>query len=213
MIFAACFSVAIVYNALGRQDGAHPAPFMQASRGEPAPRTVLQRPARVSAVEQDDAGRLITGTADDRERRQLVRLIQEELAWHDVYDGEADGTDGPATRAAIAQYQERYGLDPTGEASDDLLYHMQFNRRIIEATRTELEVMPDEPDDQIVLVQTGLAELGYDPGPIDGVLGERTREAIRQFQRDRRLPENGVISEALFQELRKITGLSSLKAG
>src|SRR5690606_26023686 len=103
---------------------------------------------------------------------QLVRLIQEELAWHDVYDGEADGTDGPATRAAIAQYQERYGLDPTGEASDDLLYHMQFNRRIIEATRTELEVMPDEPDDQIVLVQTGLAELGYDPGPIDGVLGE-----------------------------------------
>jgi hypothetical protein len=36
-----------------------------------------------------------------------------------------------------------------------------------------------------------LGRLGYDVGPFDGVLDGRTREAVRQYQRDHRLPENG----------------------
>ncbi len=33
-------------------------------------------------------------------------------------------------------------------------------------------------------VQQALHQLGYDPGPVDGVFGPRTRGAIRRFQRD-----------------------------
>ncbi|HVH29834.1 MAG TPA: peptidoglycan-binding domain-containing protein [Vicinamibacterales bacterium] len=36
-----------------------------------------------------------------------------------------------------------------------------------------------------------LGRLGYDIGPFDGILDGRTREAIRRYQRDRHLPENG----------------------
>ncbi len=36
--------------------------------------------------------------------------------------------------------------------------------------------------------QSGLKDLGYDPGPVDGILGPRTRAAIRAFQKDHRLP-------------------------
>ena len=40
-------------------------------------------------------------------------------------------------------------------------------------------------------VQTKLRDCGFDPGPIDGVVGDRTQAAIKQFQRAHRLPENG----------------------
>jgi peptidoglycan hydrolase-like protein with peptidoglycan-binding domain len=33
-------------------------------------------------------------------------------------------------------------------------------------------------------VQVELRRVGYNPGPLDGVIGPRTREAIRRFQRD-----------------------------
>ena len=41
--------------------------------------------------------------------------------------------------------------------------------------------------------QTALQELGYDPGPIDGQEGSRTRAAIREFQRDYGIVPTGQI--------------------
>jgi len=49
-----------------------------------------------------------------------------------------------------------------------------------------------EPFDQsIYQVQEKLKQLGYDPGRADGILGKKTRTAIRHFQRDNGLPETG----------------------
>lgn len=53
----------------------------------------------------------------------------------------------------------------------------------------------------IVQVQAALAGLGYDPGSIDGVLGQRTRAAIRAYQRDAGLPEDGEITNTLIYSL------------
>lgn len=41
-------------------------------------------------------------------------------------------------------------------------------------------------------LQTILAELGYDTGPLDGIKGPRTTEAVRAFQKDRGLLADGV---------------------
>ena len=46
-------------------------------------------------------------------------------------------------------------------------------------------------------LQHALRELGYEPGPIDGILGTRTRAAIRAFQIDRGLPVTGEVSDNL----------------
>lgn len=46
-------------------------------------------------------------------------------------------------------------------------------------------------------IQTRLAELGYDPGPVDGFAGFRTRWAIKMFQRLHNLPQDGMTSDAL----------------
>jgi protocatechuate 3,4-dioxygenase beta subunit len=40
-------------------------------------------------------------------------------------------------------------------------------------------------------VQQQLTNLGYDPGPVDGLIGPMTRNAIRGFQEDQKLPVNG----------------------
>jgi uncharacterized protein (TIGR02594 family) len=42
-------------------------------------------------------------------------------------------------------------------------------------------------------LQRRLQELGYSPGPVDGVFGPRTEEAVRAFQRDSGLPVDGIV--------------------
>jgi len=56
-----------------------------------------------------------------------------------------------------------------------------------------------------VAVQQALAAKGYDPGPPDGVLGPRTREAIRRYQRGYNLPVTGQVSLALVNHLRLVS--------
>ena len=51
--------------------------------------------------------------------------------------------------------------------------------------------------DRIANLQRALRRLGYDPGPVDGISGARTRAAIRAFQADAGLPVTGQISEGL----------------
>lgn len=46
-------------------------------------------------------------------------------------------------------------------------------------------------------IQESLATLGFDPGPTDGLSGERTRLAIQAFQQVKGLPKDGEPSDAL----------------
>ena len=50
-------------------------------------------------------------------------------------------------------------------------------------------------------VQERLKELGYDPGPVDGILGGKTKNAIISFQKDNGLNENGKIDENTLNKL------------
>jgi len=62
---------------------------------------------------------------------------------------------------------------------------------------------PASPRELAAQVQELLAQLGYDPGPADGMPGERTRDAIRKFETDRGLPAAGEISPELLAALRQ----------
>ena len=62
--------------------------------------------------------------------------------------------------------------------------------------------VPPEPDPDIETLQADLRTLGYDPGPVDGILGARTAAAIRAYQRDAGLPVDGRPSPALAISLR-----------
>jgi hypothetical protein len=49
--------------------------------------------------------------------------------------------------------------------------------------------------------QSALLQLGYNPGPPDGVFGLRTAEAISQYQYSNRLPVNGQPSPQLLDHM------------
>lgn len=69
--------------------------------------------------------------------------------------------------------------------------------------------------DLIVFLQTDLAHLGFDPGPVDGYFGRRTEAAIRNFQSQTGLPVDGKPSKNLLRQLsdyKKGRGLSESTA-
>ena len=67
---------------------------------------------------------------------------------------------------------------------------------------TSSVAVPSEAD-LVALVQKLLAEQGYDPGPPDGRLGRKTREAITSFQAKTGLPATGQIDAGLVAALKE----------
>ncbi|MCB9948050.1 MAG: peptidoglycan-binding protein [Rhodospirillaceae bacterium] len=58
---------------------------------------------------------------------------------------------------------------------------------------------------QLVLsIQTNLANLGFNPGPIDGVFGQRTQAAIIAFQRTYGYPVTGAADQVTMAQLQQV---------
>lgn len=70
---------------------------------------------------------------------------------------------------------------------------------LVLALAVEARAQTTWPD--IASVQERLVELGYDAGAADGLLGPKTRAALRAFQADRDLPVNGRPDETTLRAL------------
>ncbi len=51
-------------------------------------------------------------------------------------------------------------------------------------------------------VQKALTRAGFDPGPVDGRMGKKTKSAIKQFQKRNNLKADGVVGERTWSLLR-----------
>ena len=67
------------------------------------------------------------------------------------------------------------------------------------------EMQPEMRRAFILGIQEALAKHGYAPGPADGVMGQRTRSAIREYQKDAGLPVNGQASSELLDHIKFTT--------
>jgi spore germination protein YaaH len=54
----------------------------------------------------------------------------------------------------------------------------------------------------VLEVQTLLQKWGYSPGPLDGIFGYRTQQAVLRFQRDQGLVADGIVGPKTLQALR-----------
>ena len=60
--------------------------------------------------------------------------------------------------------------------------------------------------EQVRSVQQALQGKGMHPGPVDGVMGPKTEQAVRDFQKKENLPQTGRIDAQTLQKL----GVSSM---
>ncbi len=63
-----------------------------------------------------------------------------------------------------------------------------------------------DPVNETSGIQARLRNLGYDPGPVDGVLGARTRGAIASFQKNAGLDATGEADDATQKKLKEAHG-------
>jgi peptidoglycan hydrolase-like protein with peptidoglycan-binding domain len=80
------------------------------------------------------------------------------------------------------------------------------------ASGLQLAQVPERvlpPGSQTARVQAMLAELGYDPGPADGVSGAKTRSAIRSFESHSGLPITGAVSRTVHDQLTNDLGYAA----
>ena len=60
---------------------------------------------------------------------------------------------------------------------------------------------------KIKQVQQSLQVAGYDPGPADGVLGLKTRSALKKSQRDNNLSVTGSINQETLEAIAMLESL------
>lgn len=60
-------------------------------------------------------------------------------------------------------------------------------------------------------LQFRLLDLGYNPGPVDGIFGPLTNNAVRRFQQDRQIQIDGIVGPITHQELYENIKMRMLK--
>ena len=149
---------------------------------------------------------------------QRVQGVLKDIGY---YDGTVDGLTGPATRKAIEAYRQKMGLPVSGNIDEALLDQLG-----IAATTASVVPQPAPRDEvawiignqagtapvpgqqkldaRIVKIQAGLRAFGNNDIKTDGVIGGRTKAAIREFQSLFGLPETGEPDEAVYAKMREI---------
>ena len=201
MVTVAIF--AIVLNALLLQKGPHPAPIFANRPLLPQETTIAPRlsSTQPAAPEASNQGRL-----------QLVANIQRELTRKGFYDGPADGIWGAKTDTAVRDFLQTAGLKTNAEASDGLL--RAITTSTAKPASTTGAATPADPigkliappSKRVTAVQRALADFGYGQIKPTGIFDPDTKAAVERFERERRLPIDGQMSDRFVRELAAMTG-------
>lgn len=125
----------------------------------------------------------------------IVRDIQRGLNQRGYGAGSVDGVLGQRTRAAIARFQRDNSLPGRGQIDERSLAALGIIG-LPASSEAELLAAPASQTlspEMVRDIQGELQRLGYDVGRVDGVWGNRTRRALREFQRERNLAATGRI--------------------
>ena len=130
----------------------------------------------------------------------FVQLLQQQLLLHGYNSGPATGRLDARTRTAAESYRRDAGL-PENTSLRTMLAHLQYAAPRVMAKR----LTPSGPKPQVAAAQIMLRSLGYFDGPIDGMEGASTIDAVAGFRRDRKLHGAG-IDEHVLELLRRASG-------
>jgi hypothetical protein len=173
---------AIIANAVFLQAGRHPSPMFGSSDTVPlpAPSTInlLPRPRPLDASVQPDSKPLDSRLLDSKP----VDVKASARAADPMAAVTRPTTTPPANSAAVARPPAPIPAraDPLG----DLIVNSR----------------------RVASVQRALTEYGYGQLKPTGTVGSDTQAAIQRFERERKLPVDGQVSDRLVRELATVTG-------
>ena len=205
ILMASAAVFAIFVNALFLQRGPHPAPIF-------ATRPTMTQAAPVALPRPRAAAPAVAPAAAVRSQAQIVGDIQRELSRKGFYDGAVDGIWGAKTDAAARDFVQAAGLKINAEATENLLHAIVASNAKAPSGRPAAPPRNDPiaeliaPTSRVLAIQRALSDFGYGQIKPTGVYDPDTKTAIEKFERDRRLPVTGQISEPVVRELAAMTG-------
>jgi N-acetylmuramoyl-L-alanine amidase len=115
---------------------------------------------------------------------------------------------GDETTALVEAFQRARGLSITG-AVDEVTWAWlveagwRLGQRLLYLTQPYLR------GDDVAELQVRLAQLGFNPGRIDGIFGSLLEDALSDFQRNCGLEVNGTLTQRTLLELSRLTPSTS----
>ena len=150
-------------------------------------------------IELPYPGKIITmGSRGENVIRIQKRLIR--LGYN--VPGGADGQYGSGCREMIKKFQGDNGLEIDGDVGENTwntLFPLQNQKENSEWPR--YYIAKGMSDGNVSIIQTRLSNLGYSIGPIDGIFGENTEEAIKNFQETNHLDVDGIVGRDTWNAL------------
>jgi N-acetylmuramoyl-L-alanine amidase len=121
----------------------------------------------------------------------------------DTYDSE--------TVAYVEAFQRSRGLPLTGVVDANTWDRLgearwKLGQRLLYDTRPALR------GDDVAEVQVRLAQLGFNPGRIDGIFGSVTAVALAEFQRNCALEASGTVTKETLQALQRVRATNSTRS-
>jgi len=116
----------------------------------------------------------IVGVAMPFEKNHTIEEVQKLLDLYGYNPGKADGILGRRTRDAIERFQQDNNIEPSrfvDQRTWEKLSLFVENGFVVEGELNNKQL------------QSTLKAAGFDPGPIDGKIGPRTKRAIIAFQK------------------------------
>ena len=139
--------------------------------------------------------------------RELHQRLAD-LGFYSLVDPLATYASG--TVAMVEAFQRSRGLPISGVVDETSWSRLveagwHLGQRLLYRSRVELR------GDDVAELQVRLAQLGFNPGRIDGIFGAHTELAITDFQRNRGLTTDGTLTQTTFQELLRMTSKATAR--
>jgi len=160
-------------------------------------------------ISQESHALKLTALASATPRKDDVRAIQTRMRAAGFNPGPSDGILGPRTKSILVGVQSGCTLIRAFAETSQQIRMVQRQAAPALTSRKRIQPValpspvsgpsknnsstlinsanPTPTNDEIQLVQVRLKDAGFDPGPIDGIMGPKTRTAILRYRTSRGL--------------------------
>ena len=134
-------------------------------------------------------------------------MLQVVLKNYGYYTSKIDGDFGPASKKALKDFQSSNNLVSDGILGKNTCKTLNNKTNVVKNTIKITNSLNSNSQkiqsDEILNVQKKLSELGFYSGEIDGIIGTRTKNAIKNFQSKAGLAQDGIIGPKTLNALEK----------